>query len=106
MVCEHLSTVESALLDCGIAITFRGQAWSENCREWVYFDGYLDTRRIRERFGLPEAVRDHTHRGTHDGQEHGLVCDLCHDALMGLPDPVAGKPVFPGPETHGASEVA
>lgn len=106
MVCEHLSAIESALLDRGIAITFRGQAWSENCREWVYFDGYLDTRRIRERFELPGVVRDHTHRGTHDGQEHGLVCELCHDGLMGLPEATAGKPVFPDRETREASEVA
>ena len=95
MVCEHLSAVERAVLDDGIAVTFRGQAWSANCREWVYIDGYLDTHRIRARFSLAAAVRDHTHRGTHDGQEHGLVCDLCQDGLMGLPDPIPGKPVFP-----------
>lgn len=95
MVCEHLSAVESALAARGIAVTFRGQAWSERCREWVYFDAYLDTARIRHAIALAECVRDHTHRGTHDGQEHGLVCELCDDAVMGLPDPVPGKPTFP-----------
>ena len=95
MTCEHLSPVETAIAAHGIAITFRGQAWSQNCREWVYFDAYLDTARIRRAFRLPEFVRDHTHLGTHDGQEHGLVCERCHDALMGLPRPAEGKPSFP-----------
>lgn len=29
------------LLDRGIAITYRGEAWSDNCREWAYFDCYI-----------------------------------------------------------------
>ena len=95
MVCEHLSEVEDALLDSGAAVTYRGQAWSDNCREWVYFDCYLDTGRLRARFRLSDTVHDHNHRGTHDGQEHGLVCTLCHDGLMGLLEPMAGKPTFP-----------
>lgn len=97
MVCEHLSAIENALLESGVGVTFRGHAWSDNCREWVYFDCFLDTGRIRERFGLPSFVRDHSHRGTHDGQEHGLVCGICHDALMGFADAQAGKAVFPVP---------
>lgn len=95
MVCEHLSGVEAALAARGVGVTFRGRSWSKRCRQWVYFDAYLDTGRIRGAFVLPACVRDHTHLGTHDGQEHGLVCDLCHDALMGLPRPIAGKPSFP-----------
>lgn len=95
MTCAHLIALEKALLACGAVPTFRGEAWSENCREWVYFDAYLDTARIRQSFRLPEFVRDRTHLGTHDGQEHGLVCDLCCDALMGLPRPTDGKPSFP-----------
>ena len=95
MVCEHLSAVETALLDAGIPVTTRGQTWSYNCREWVYFDAWLDTRRIHAEFGLPDFIREHTHRGTHDGQEHGLVCTRCNDAVMGLLEPERGMPVFP-----------
>lgn len=95
MVCEHLSELESALLDSGVRVTFRGQAWSDNCREWVYFDCFLNTPRIRERFRVPSVVHDHTHRGTHDGNEHGLVCSICHDAVVGLVDPTPGKATFP-----------
>lgn len=95
MVCEHLSDIETALAERGIGVTFRGRSWSVRCREWVYFDAYLDTDAIRDAYALPACVRDHTHRGTHDGQEHGLVCEQCHDALMGLPHRSSGKPAFP-----------
>jgi hypothetical protein len=95
MVCEHLALIESALLDSGIAVTFRGQAWSDHCREWVYFDCYLDTHALRKQFVLADCVEDHTHRGTHDGMEHGLVCNRCHDAVLGTVEKTPGKAVFP-----------
>jgi hypothetical protein len=96
MVCEHLLPLEEALMAQRIVVTFRGQAWSMNCREWVYFDCFLETAEIRKHIAFPEFVQDHSHRGTHDGQERGLVCTLCHDAIMGLYEPVAGKPLFRG----------
>lgn len=83
MVCECLSALERELIDAGISETYRGQAWSNNCREWAYFDCYLDRAAIRARLGLPDTVEDHDHFGTHDGQESGLVCALHHDAIMG-----------------------
>src|SRR4051794_13129334 len=36
MVCEHLAELEHALIAAHIPITFRGQLWTSNCREWVY----------------------------------------------------------------------
>lgn len=96
MVCEHLSSVEQALVASGANVTFRGQAWSQNCREWVYFDCYLDLAAVRKHFVLPAFVQDHSHSGTHDGQELGLVCNQCHDAIVGLYQPAAGKQVFQG----------
>ena len=67
-----------------------------NCREWVYFDCFLDTSAIRKHMSFPDFVHDHSHRGTHDGQESGLVCTSCHDAIIGYYEPVAGKLVFQG----------
>jgi hypothetical protein len=96
MVCEHLAPLERALLSEGIAVTSRGQAWSDNCREWVYFDCFLDVPSIRTRVEFPEFVTLHSHRGTHDGQERGLVCSRCNDAIMGFFEPIRGKPVFKG----------
>jgi hypothetical protein len=97
MVCEHLSALERALVAGGIAVTFRGQAWSQNCREWVYVDCFLDVPALRRRFALAPSVQEHAHRGTHDGQERGLVCATCHDAIVGLYEPAPGKSTFPPP---------
>ena len=94
MVCEHLRELEEVLIASGVAVTFRGRAWSMNCREWVYFDCFLDTVEIRKHFTFAEFVHDHSHRGTHDGQESGLVCTRCQDAIMGLYEAVPGKLVF------------
>jgi len=96
MTCEHLNALEKAILARGIRETFRGQAWSSNCREWVYFDCYLDLAAVRQATPLPHCVHDHVHRGTHDGEERGFVCTTCHDALMGRHDPKPGIPTFPG----------
>lgn len=86
MVCEHLHAVEEAILRAGAVELERGQLWSDNCREWVYFDCYLDLVAIRRVFDLAPEVVDRSYRGTHDGAEHGIVCTRCHDALMGVPD--------------------
>ena len=96
MVCEHLAPIEQALLSQKVPVTFRGQAWSKNCREWVYFDCFLDVAAIRSNFELSEIVKAHSHRGTHDGQEHGLVCSNCNDAVLGHYEPLPGALVFGG----------
>ena len=95
MTCAHLQALEKELLDQGFKETFRGQAWGQNCREWVYFACYLSLAEIRARVKLAPCVKDHLHRGTHDGQEAGLVCTEHWDALMGAhPDFAEGQPVF------------
>jgi len=83
VVCEHLRALEEALLAGGIPVTSRGQAWSKNCREWVYFDCVLDLAECRRRFGLEGCVEEHRHRGTHDGCEAGFVCTVHKDGVMG-----------------------
>ena len=92
MVCEHLRAIEEELLRQGRTVLFRGAAWSRNCREWVYFDCVLQIEELRQRFPLEACVIDHEHRGTHDGQERGLVCTVDWDAIMGgLPDHRSGR---------------
>ena len=51
--CEHLAPVEQWLAAHGFEETYRGQAWSDNCREWVYFDCYIDLAAVRRRFNVP-----------------------------------------------------
>lgn len=83
MVCEHLQRLEQDLKQAGFKETYRGQPWSTNCREWIYFDCLLDLVALRARLRLPEIVIDHVHRGTHDGSEAGFVCTCRWDAIMG-----------------------
>lgn len=83
MVCEHLRPVERELAAAGIKETFRGQAWSDRCREFVYFDCILDLESIRRRIPLPCCVKDEEYSGTHMGSERGFYCVQCEDGIMG-----------------------
>lgn len=95
MVCEHLAALERELLAAGIALTYRGQAWSSNCREWAYFACLMDRPAIRERLSLPECVIDHDNDDSRSGLESGLVCSTCHDAVVGVHSTqAAGYPRF------------
>jgi len=76
MICEHLRPLEQAMLARGIRETFRGQAWSMNCREWVYFDCFIDAASVRASFAMDDCVYEHLHRGTHDGQEASSVLSV------------------------------
>jgi hypothetical protein len=95
MVCEHLRKLEEDIIAAGIAETARGQLWSENCREWVYFDCFIDRERVEARYDFAECVKYHEHRGTHDGCEAGFECTECKDGVMGVHECHAeGRPVF------------
>ncbi|MGE3302699.1 MAG: hypothetical protein AB7M12_06260 [Hyphomonadaceae bacterium] len=94
MVCEHLRALEEEMLARGVRETYRGQPWSRNCREWVYFDCRLDLTALRARFAFAPCVSDHVHRGTHDGQEAGFVCDRCWDAVMGAHPSETARPLY------------
>lgn len=91
MTCEHLSELESELIGRGIPVTYRGQAWSHNCREWVYFDCYLDVESIRARLNLPNCVEAHSNDDPRSGVERGLVCSMHLDGIIGLHQPAANK---------------
>ncbi|TAI47582.1 hypothetical protein [Flagellimonas allohymeniacidonis] len=94
-MCEHLKILEEELLRLNIKETFRGQAWSKNCREWVYYDCVIDTKAIMARLHLPKHVHEHTNEDSKSGLEHGLVCSKCKDAIMGLhPINSEGKFIF------------
>ena len=36
--------IKAGLLE---GVTYRGKAWSDNCREWVYFNCFIDTAAVR-----------------------------------------------------------
>ncbi|KPK33875.1 MAG: hypothetical protein AMJ66_04640 [Betaproteobacteria bacterium SG8_40] len=83
MVCSHLAALEQALLASGVKETSRGQAWSKNCREWVYFDVVFDLSALRARFAFAPCVEDSENLDPKSGQERGLYCAQCQDAVMG-----------------------
>jgi len=91
MVCEHLARLEKALIESGATVTSRGQAWTRNCREWVYFDVVLDTQALQKRFSFPSCVEVHENKDQKTGLERGFLCTACHDGVMGR---VSGGPVF------------
>ena len=103
MVCEHLSELEQRMLAAGLRVTFRGQSWTRNCREWVYFDCLLDRAAIRETIEFAPCVKDHEHLGTLEGAEAGFVCKECHDAIMGVHPHYwrPSKPVYKGAASTG-----
>ena len=88
-VCEHLRALEDELASQGVKVTFSGQPWSANCRYWVYVDAVLDGEAIRKRLNLGATVSVHSNDDERSGLEKGLVCDACHDAVIGLHPRVA-----------------
>jgi hypothetical protein len=91
MVCEHLASLERELASSGALETFRGQPWSDNCREWVYFDIVLDVDSIKERSNFAPFVIVHENTDQRSGTERGLVCGVCKDGIMGR---LSGTKVF------------
>ena len=100
MVCRHLEPLEEALLADGAKVTSRGQAWSESCREWVYFEVILDVAEIERRFRFPACVRVHENTDPRSGLERGFECVTCKDAVVGL---VRGARAWPARSTKGYS---
>jgi len=92
VVCSHLAALEQALLAACRKEAYRGQPWSKNCREWVYFDVVFDLPALRERFAFPTCVEDSENLDPKSGQERGLYCARCHDAVMGR---LVGAPSYP-----------
>lgn len=82
-MCEHLQPLDNTLKQSGVKETFRGQAWSDNCREWVYYDCVLDLSSLRKEYNFPEFIVDHVNSDPRSGQEKGFVCTQCNDAVMG-----------------------
>lgn len=95
LLCDCLALLESELIARGAPETYRGQAWSDNCREWVYFDVVLDTDALAARFDFPASVTVHENTDPKSGLERGFYCNQHQDAVMGR---ITGAPTFPPTE--------
>ena len=93
MICQHLRRLEAELIDRGIPETFRGKAWTQNCREWVYYNCYLDTKKLLQRLPLSGCVTEHVNDDVRSGTERGLYCAEHHDAIVGLYEPLEDRPI-------------
>lgn len=82
-MCTHLKLIESYLLAKGYKEIYRGQVWSNNCREWIYFNGVLNIQELQEQFKLDKTIIVHDYQDIKVGSELGLVCTLCFDGIMG-----------------------
>ena len=82
-MCEHLKKLDSDLQAKGIKETFRGEAWSNNAREWVYYDCVLNLVSLRREYDFPDFITDHVNDDQRSGTESGFYCELCQDAVMG-----------------------
>ncbi|MBK6275925.1 MAG: hypothetical protein IPF58_15115 [Saprospirales bacterium] len=82
-MCIHLKPLENYLQTQGIAETYRGQVWSKNCREWIYFDAVLNPQKLKEKFQFDDTIKIHDYEDIKVGSELGLVCIICNDAIMG-----------------------
>lgn len=83
MVCPHLAALEAELIAARIPETARGEVWTANCREWVYFDVVLDLEVLAVRFNFDPCVRVHQNLDARSGLESGFYCTNCLDAVMG-----------------------
>lgn len=83
-MCEHLIDLENEIKSKNIKETYRGQVWTKNCREWVYFDCYLNIESLRIKFNFPGFIKHHENNDNKSGLEEGFYCELCKDAIMGL----------------------
>lgn len=82
-MCEHLIHLEQEIKARGLKETYRGQPWSNNCREWVYFDCLLVKEKIEARYNFPSFVSWHSNDDERSGLEAGFVCYHCYDAVIG-----------------------
>ena len=83
-MCEHLIKLDLELKERGIKETFRGQPWSDNTREWVYYDCVLDLDKIKQRYNFSDFVTIHINDDQRSGMEAGFYCELCKDGVIGV----------------------
>jgi hypothetical protein len=83
-MCEHLLVLDAELKAKGIKETFRGEPWSKNTREWVYYDCVFSLDKIKNRLNFPDCVVIHVNDDIKSGKEAGFYCELCKDGVIGI----------------------
>jgi hypothetical protein len=58
-MCIHLKQLEDYITSKGITETWRGQAWTNNSREWIYFACILETQVLKKKLQLEPCIETH-----------------------------------------------
>lgn len=82
-MCEHLHPVETYLKRLGRKRRVRTQAGMADAPDPMLYNCVLDTQALITRFALPEYVEAFEALDTPGGEESGLVCHVCHEAISG-----------------------
>jgi hypothetical protein len=82
-MCIHLKSLEDFLKRKNIKEVYRGQVWSKNCREWIYYDAILNPQKLKDKFHFDSSIIIHDYEDIKVGSELGLFCTLCNDAIIG-----------------------
>lgn len=98
-MCTHLEKVVEYLTHHAIKEAWRGQPWTDNCREWIYYDAVLDPVFLQRHLSLDACIEMHDYSDIKAGSERGLFCTICKDGVMGMhpnDQQAKGKPVISG----------
>lgn len=82
-MCEHLNPVESYLIQLGRKPNLRSRASIAQARRRMLYNCVLDSDALIARFSLPEHVEAFEALDTPAGEESGLICHVCQEALSG-----------------------
>ncbi len=82
-MCEHLDPVESYLIRLGRKSKALSQASIAEARNEMLYNCVLDPEALITRFALPEYVEAFEALDTPAGEESGLICHVCHEAIAG-----------------------
>jgi hypothetical protein len=82
-MCIHLEQLEKYIVAAGFKETWRGQPWTTNCHEWVYYNCIFNTKALMDKLKLASVVSVHDYFDAKAGSELGFVCTQCHDAIIG-----------------------
>jgi hypothetical protein len=55
-MCTHLKPLEDYLMVENMLEVYRGQVWTKNCREWIYYDAVLNPQKLKEKFHFDDTI--------------------------------------------------
>jgi hypothetical protein len=79
-----LEALDNYVRNKNVKELFRGNAWSKNCREWVYYDCVLNVKKLKEKFSFNNCVIIREYNDIKVANELGFFCNRSKMALWDL----------------------